>query len=73
MYIEKIIRNQKRIERTIQLYEENQKKQNPEGSTQNGHQDDSSSAVEVNGGTLQIHMTIEPEPVYEMSEAEAVA
>ena len=26
MYVEKILRNQKRMERTIELYEENQKK-----------------------------------------------
>ena len=26
MYVEKILKNQKRIERTIQMYEENQKK-----------------------------------------------
>ena len=26
MYVEKILRNQKRMERTIQLYEDNQKK-----------------------------------------------
>jgi len=27
MYVEKILKNQKRMERTIQMYEENQKKQ----------------------------------------------
>jgi hypothetical protein len=31
MFIEKVLRNQKRIERTIEMYEENKKKQQPDG------------------------------------------
>jgi hypothetical protein len=74
MYVEKILRNQKRMERTIQLYEENQKKENPEGA-KDPEPNDGGSPVVVTGATMQIRMTIEPEPEpdYYMSEVEAVA
>ena len=68
MYVEKILRNQKRMERTIQLYEENQKKQmESEGKQSND------SEVPALPTKVTIKMTIEPEPEFDISEADAVA
>ena len=65
MYVEKILRNQKRIERTIQLYEENQKKE----------QASSSVAAETSEKETvpQIQQQIVEVDTEKISEAEAVA
>lgn len=57
MYIEKILRSQKRMERTIELYEENQKKkQQEEGSkpAEDGKGQDGGSPIQVSGGTITV-------------------